>query len=183
MTTINDASPIETTTSEDDQALVAGGHVHSPNYARRIPWDEYFMEHAVLAAKRATCTRAHVGAVLVRNRRVLATGYNGAPSGQPHCDEVGCLVYESITPTGDTELNCWRTIHAEMNAIASAAQHGIAIAGATIYVTHSPCFHCMKVLLNTGIERVVFEKPYKLDTLEPLLRTGAVIFDQFVPSK
>ena len=88
-----------------------------------------------------------MGAVLVRDRSILATGYNGSPSGQPHCDEVGCLIYHSTDPDGAEEENCFRTIHAEINAIAQAASNGTAIRGADIYITHSPCYHCGKVLI------------------------------------
>lgn len=144
----------------------------------RMTWDEYFLTIAKIAAKRSTCSRAQVGAVIVRGRSILATGYNGAPAGMPHCTDVGCLVYESITPTGDSEHNCWRTIHAEINAIAQAAANGVAIADSTAYVTHSPCIHCLKVLTNTGITRVVYERPYKLETLEDLRRGTNVRLEQ-----
>jgi dCMP deaminase len=124
-------------------------------------------------AKRSTCTRAQVGAVIVRGRSILATGYNGSPAGMPHCLDVGCLVYESRTPDGNIEENCFRTIHAEINAIAQAARNGSSIAGADVYVTHTPCIHCLKVLVNTGVKRVVYAKAYKLDTIEELLdRSG-----------
>ena len=134
----------------------------------RPSWDQYFMTITRQVAERSTCTRAKVGAVIVRDRSILATGYNGSPAGLPHCLDVGCLVYRSQTPNGDWEENCFRTIHAEINAIAQAAKNGAAIRGAHIYVTHSPCIHYFKVLINTGIARVVFEKEYKLHTLEPL---------------
>jgi dCMP deaminase len=88
----------------------------------------------------------------------------------PHCLEVGCLVYQTQTPTGETEENCWRTIHAEMNAIAQAARNGAGIRDASIYITHSPCIHCLKTLVNTGIKHIVYEKPYKLHTLEEIVR-------------
>jgi dCMP deaminase len=120
-------------------------------------------------AERSTCTRAKVGAVIVRDRSILATGYNGAPAGLPHCLDVGCLIYESRTPDGDIEQNCYRTIHAEINAITQAARNGSAIRDADIYVTHTPCIHCLKVLINTGIKAVHYEKPYKLHTIGELL--------------
>jgi len=120
-------------------------------------------------AERSTCTRAKVGAVIVRDRSILATGYNGAPAGLPHCLDVGCLIYESRTPDGEIEQNCFRTIHAEINAITQAARNGVAIRDADIYVTHTPCIHCLKVLINTGIRSVFYEKPYKLHTIEELL--------------
>lgn len=120
-------------------------------------------------AERSTCLRAKVGAVIVRERSILATGYNGAPAGMPHCLEVGCLVYESRTPNGENEENCFRTIHAEINAIAQAARNGTRIDEASIYVTHTPCIHCFKTLVNTGIKRIYYEKAYKMHTLEELL--------------
>ncbi|MBC8293951.1 MAG: dCMP deaminase family protein [Proteobacteria bacterium] len=139
----------------------------------RPSWDEYFMAITAEVAKRSTCTRAQVGAVIVRERSILATGYNGSPAGMPHCFDVGCLVYESHTPDGNIEENCFRTIHAEINAIAQAARNGSSIAGADVYVTHTPCIHCLKVLVNTGVKRVVYAKAYKLDTIEELLdRSG-----------
>ena len=119
-------------------------------------------------ADRSTCTRAKVGAVIVRDKNILATGYNGAPAGLPHCLDVGCLVYESKTPSGEIEQNCFRCIHAEINAIAQAAKNGASIRDADIYVTHTPCIHCFKVVINTGIKRVLYEKPYKIATIEEL---------------
>ena len=121
-------------------------------------------------AERSTCLRAKVGAVIVRERSILATGYNGSPAGLPHCSDVGCLIYESRTPDGDLEQNCYRTIHAEMNAITQAAKNGSAINDADIYVTHTPCIHCMKVLINTGVRTVYYDRPYKLQTIEDLLK-------------
>ncbi len=125
-------------------------------------------------AERSTCLRAKVGAVIVRDRSILATGYNGSPAGLPHCTDAGCLIYESRTPDGDTEQNCYRTIHAEMNAITQAAKNGSAINDADIYVTHTPCIHCMKVLINTGIRTVYYGRPYKLQTIDDLLRHARV---------
>ena len=109
-------------------------------------------------AERSTCLRAKVGAVIVRDRSILATGYNGSPAGLPHCTEVGCLVYESRTPDGEVEQNCYRTIHAEINAISQAARNGAAIRDADIYVTHTPCIHCLKVLINTGVRTVYYAR-------------------------
>lgn len=135
----------------------------------RLSWDQYFMTITRQVAERSTCTRAKVGAVIVRDKNILATGYNGSPSGLPHCTEVGCLIYKSETPEGDIVENCFRTIHAEINAIAQAAKGGANIKDADIYITHTPCIHCFKVLINTGIRRICYEKAYKLETIEPLL--------------
>ena len=140
----------------------------------RLSWDQYFLMITRQVAERSTCTRAKVGAVIVRDKSILATGYNGSPAGMPHCTEVGCLIYESKTPAGDVEQNCFRTIHAEINAIAQAAKNGSSIRDAAIYITHTPCIHFYKVLINTGIKRVCYEKPYKLHTLEELLRNSGV---------
>ncbi len=140
----------------------------------RLTWDQYFMTITQQVAERSTCNRAKVGAVIVRDRNILATGYNGAPAGMPHCTEAGCLIYESKTPYGEVEQNCFRTIHAEINAIAQAAKNGSNIKDSSIYVTHTPCIHCIKVLVNTGIKTVYYESPYKLDTLEEILRNTRV---------
>jgi dCMP deaminase len=140
----------------------------------RPSWDQYFMIITRQVAERSTCTRAKVGALIARDKNILASGYNGSPAGLPHCTDVGCLVYSSTTPTGELEENCFRTIHAEINAIAQAAKNGATIRDADIYITHTPCIHCFKVLINTGIRRVFYEREYKLHTLDELLRHTAV---------
>ena len=140
----------------------------------RLSWDEYFMTITRQVAERSTCTRAKVGAVIVRDRSILATGYNGSPAGMPHCTDAGCLIYESKTPAGDIEQNCFRTIHAEINAIAQAAKNGASIRDATIYITHTPCIHCLKVLVNTGIRAIFYEKPYKLETVRDIIENTGV---------
>jgi dCMP deaminase len=132
-------------------------------------------------AERSTCVRAKVGAVIVRERNILATGYNGAPAGLPHCIDVGCLLYESRTPSGDIEQNCYRTIHAEINAITQAAKNGAAVRDAAIYVTHSPCIHCLKVIINTGIKTVYYEQDYKLHTLAELLTHARIRLVKVAP--
>ena len=144
----------------------------------RPSWHQYFLTITRQVAERSTCLRAKVGAVIVRDKSILATGYNGAPSGMPHCLDVGCLIYRTQTPTGDLEENCWRTIHAEINAIAQAARNGGAIRDASIYITHSPCVHCLKTLVNTGIKNIYYEKPYKLATLDEILRYTEVRLEQ-----
>jgi dCMP deaminase len=135
----------------------------------RPSWNQYFMTITRQVAERSTCLRAKVGAVIVRDRNIIATGYNGAPAGLPHCNEVGCLIYASRTPAGELEENCFRTIHAEINAIAQAAKNGTSIRDADIYITHTPCIHCFKVLINTGIKRIFYEREYKLHTLQEIL--------------
>ena len=135
----------------------------------RSSWDQYFMRIAQIVAERATCNRAKIGSVIVKDKNIIATGYNGSPAGHPHCTEVGCLIYVSRNPDGEEEENCFRTIHAEINAIAQAAKHGVGIEGADIYVTASPCYHCLKTIMNTGIRRVLYAKPYKIHRVAELL--------------
>lgn len=146
--------------------------------SERLSWNQYFLMITRQVAERSTCLRAKVGAVIVRDRSIVATGYNGAPAGMPHCLDVGCLIYRSETPDGEIEENCFRTIHAEINAIAQAARNGSAIRDASVYITHSPCIHCLKTLVNTGIKQIFFEKPYKLHTLSDIVRHTEVKLDQ-----
>lgn len=122
---------------------------------KRPSWDEYFLKLAMLASERATCPRMHCGCVLVKDRFVLATGYNGSLPGQPHCDDVGCLIVDN---------HCVRTNHAEMNALIQAARHGVNVVGATAYVTNMPCTNCAKALIAAGIKKVVVFSDYH-DTL------------------
>ena len=150
--------------------------------SNRPTWDQYFMTITRQVAERSTCLRAKVGAVIVRDKNILATGYNGSPAGLPHCLDVGCL----DLPLADARAARSRRtasarIHAEINAIAQAAKNGAAIRDADIYITHTPCIHCFKVLINTGIKRIFYEKPYKLHTLEELLRYTDVTLEQVVP--
>jgi dCMP deaminase len=118
----------------------------------RVSWDEYFMNIAREVATRSTCARKHVGAVIVRDRTILSTGYNGSVRGLPHCDEVGHMMEDG---------HCVRTIHAEANAIIQAAKNGTRIDGAGIYVTASPCWHCFKTIANAGLNRIVFGEFYR----------------------
>ena len=138
----------------------------------RPTWEEYFMEITRLVAKRATCLRRQVGAVLVMDKRLLATGYNGAPSGLAHCLEVGCLREEKQIPSGERHELC-RGLHAEQNVIIQAAFHGIPIQGSTLYCTNLPCAICTKMLINAGIKEIIYEGGYG-DTLsrEMLLEAG-----------
>ena len=126
----------------------------------RPSWDEYFMEIAKMVGTRGTCDRGRAGAVLVKNKRILTTGYVGSPMGLPHCDEEGHLMHDVINPDGKISKHCIRTVHAEQNAILQAALHGISTAGATLYVKFEPCFTCAKMIINAGIKRVVCEKMY-----------------------
>ena len=125
----------------------------------RPTWEEYFMEITRLVAKRATCLRRQVCAVLVMDKRLLATCYNGAPSGLAHCLEVGCLREKNKIPSGERHELC-RGLHAEQNAIIQAAFHGIRIQGATLYCTNLPCVICTKMLINAGIKEILYESGY-----------------------
>ena len=125
----------------------------------RPSWHTYFMDMAHLVATRATCDRKHVGAVIVREKRVVATGYNGSPPGLPHCDDVG---HDIVTQADGTE-NCVRTVHAEMNAILQAAQYGVSLAGTTLYTNTYPCWHCAKAILGARIATVVVDQDYNND--------------------
>jgi dCMP deaminase len=145
-----------------------------PEEPKRLGWHEYFMSVAHLISRRATCTRGHIGAVLVKDNNILSTGYNGAPAGLPHCNETTCRIYRSTHPDGTVEENCVNTIHAEINAIAQAAKHGVSIRDADIYITASPCIHCLKVLINVGIRTVYYDKPYKIEHIEELIRLSGV---------
>ena len=126
----------------------------------RPSWDEYFMQMAELAATRSTCLRRHVGAVIVQDRHVVATGYNGAPRGIMHCGERGgCLREKLNVPSGERHELCMG-LHAEQNAIIQAATLGQSVEGATIYVTHQPCVICAKMIINAGIRRIVVKEGY-----------------------
>ena len=133
-----------------------------PGDKSRPGWDEYFMSLAGLAATRSTCMRRQVGAILVSDRRVLATGYNGAPKGLPHCREVGCLREQQRIPSGQRHEIC-RAIHAEQNAILQAAQYGVAIKDATMYSTTQPCTICSKLIINLDVKRIVHRVSYPDD--------------------
>jgi dCMP deaminase len=125
----------------------------------RPSWPEYFMTIAKMVAKRSTCLRRHVGSILVKDKRILATGYNGAPTGLKHCAEVGCIRQNTSIPSGERHELC-RGLHAEQNAIIQAAYHGISIAGSTLYCTNKPCVICSKMLINAGIVKIFYENGY-----------------------
>lgn len=126
----------------------------------RPSWDEYFMEMALLTAKRSTCLRRNVGAVIVQEKHIIATGYNGAPKSIPHCEEIGgCIREQQKVPSGERHELC-RALHAEQNAIIQAATLAQSIEGATIYITHQPCVICAKMIINAGIKRIVVREGY-----------------------
>jgi len=125
----------------------------------RPTWDEYFMEITKLVSTRSTCMRRQVGAVFVKEKNILATGYNGAPSGVAHCAEAGCLREKMEIPSGERHEIC-RGLHAEQNGIIQAARHGINLSGSTVYTTDSPCIICAKMLINVGVKRIVCGQGY-----------------------
>jgi len=125
----------------------------------RPSWDRYFMDMAWTISRRSTCLRRQMGALLVRDKRILATGYNGAPAGLPHCEEVGCRRQQVGIPSGQRPELC-RALHAEQNAIVQAALHGVSVKDAVLYVTNQPCVICAKMLINAGIRRVVYQVEY-----------------------
>lgn len=129
----------------------------------RPTWDQYFIDITHLVATRSTCLRRQVGALLVKDRNILATGYNGTPSGIRHCEETGCLREQLKVPSGERHELC-RGLHAEQNAIIQAARHGVNIDGSTLYCTTMPCIICTKMLINAGIQRIVYAEGYS-DTL------------------
>lgn len=145
----------------------------------RPSWDEYFMKLAHEVATRTTCLRRAVGAVIVKDRRILATGYNGVPSGLAHCSETGCLRQELGVPSGQRHEIC-RGLHGEQNAIIQAARYGIDISGSTIYVTTQPCVVCAKMIINAGITEVVYENPYDDELAMSMLKESGMklrVFD------
>lgn len=130
----------------------------------RASWSEYFLEMSWLVASRSTCPRRAVGAVLVRDHRVIATGYNGSPSGQPHCTDAGCFIEHG---------HCVRTIHAELNALLQCARYGIATQGVDLYCTDMPCRYCARALVQAGIQRIYYMRAYESpETLELVAQTG-----------
>ncbi|MEM2987316.1 MAG: cytidine/deoxycytidylate deaminase family protein [Nitrososphaerota archaeon] len=135
--------------------------------------DEYFMEMAKLISKRSTCLRRKVGALLVKDKRVLATGYNGAPKGLPHCSEVGCMREKLDIPAGERQELC-RGLHAEQNCIIQAAVFGVSTKGATLYTTHFPCSICAKMIINAEISEIVYEEDYDDELAKELLKEANI---------
>ena len=136
----------------------------------RPGWDEYFMQIARTVATRATCPRLSVGCVIVREHRILTTGYNGAPRGVAHCTEAGCILVNE---------HCARATHAEANAIVQAALHGVGVAGATAYCTHHPCINCSKLFISAGIRQIVYATPYSDPVAVELLKEAGVELIRF----
>lgn len=139
----------------------------------RPAWDEYFIDIAEKVSERSTCLRRHTGAVLVKDKRILSTGYNGVPSGLEHCEKVGCLREQRNIASGSHHELC-RGIHAEQNAVVQAARHGITIDGSTIYTTHQPCVLCAKILINAGVVDIVYRDSYPDPLSEELLAEAGI---------
>lgn len=143
----------------------------------RPSWQEYFMEITELVAKRTTCRRRGVGAILVKDKRILSTGYNGAPTSVRHCIDIGCLREKLGVASGERHELC-RGIHAEQNAIIQAALHGVSIAGATLFCTNLPCIICAKMIINAGIRTIYYKEGYADPMSEELLKEAMVEIQQ-----
>lgn len=135
-------------------------NVKGRNKAIRPSWDEYFIGMANYVGTRATCDRGRSGCVIVKDKRVISTGYVGSPPGLPHCDDVGHEMHKVLNEKGPDTMHCVRTVHAEQNAMAQAARFGASLEGATLYCKMVPCYTCSKLVITAGIERVVAEKDY-----------------------
>jgi dCMP deaminase len=141
----------------------------------RPNWDEYFLKLAMVVAERSTCRRHHVGAIAVRDKQILSTGYNGAPSGFRDCLQLGCLRNELNIPSGERHEIC-RAIHAEQNAVVQCSLHGVSLEGATLYCTHSPCRLCAKLLVQAKISRFVTFGDYADNEFNDLFQEGGISF-------
>jgi dCMP deaminase len=139
-----------------------------PDKNKRPGWTEYFMDITRLVARRSTCIRRQVGAIVVKDKRILATGYNGVPTGLAHCEDTGCIREQNNIPSGQRHELC-RGLHAEQNTIIQAAYHGISISGATLYCTTLPCSICLKMLINAGITAIIYEQGYPDELTQSLL--------------
>ncbi len=139
----------------------------------RPSWEEYLIQIAQLVATRSTCLRRKVGAILVKDKRILSTGYNGAPRKLAHCAKIGCLRDKLRIPSGERQEIC-RGLHAEQNAIIQAALHGISIKEAILYCTHQPCVTCAKMLINAGIKKIIFQGEYPDKLAYEMLQEGQI---------
>jgi dCMP deaminase len=138
---------------------------------KRPNWDEYFLKLAMLASERATCPRMHCGCVLVKDKNVISTGYNGSIPGDDHCEDVGCMIVDN---------HCVRTVHAEMNALIQAARTGHGVEGATAYITNMPCTTCSKSLITAGVKRIVIFSDYHDTLAEEFFAKAKVTIDRLV---
>ena len=144
----------------------------------RPSYDEYFMKMADLVSKRSTCLRRKVGALLVKEKHILSTGYNGAPKGMKHCSEVGCVREKLNVPSGERHELC-RGLHAEQNAIIQAAVFGVSIKGSTLYCTNAPCVVCVKMLINAGVTEIIYSGDYPDDLAKQMLTESKLKIKRF----
>jgi len=158
-------------------AFVPQSTMNDPD--KRPTIDEYFMKMAHLVSERSTCLRRRVGAVVVDDKRVITTGYNGAPRGLKHCSETGCMREQMKVPSGERHELC-RGVHAEQNAIIQAAVFGVSVKGSTMYITNYPCSVCAKMIMNSGIVEVVYEGEYKDELAIQLLTEGDIEVRNFI---
>lgn len=147
---------------------------------QRPSWDEYFFEITKMVATRSTCLRRQVGAVIVKDKRILTTGYNGVPSGLRHCAETGCLRDQLKIPSGERQEIC-RGVHAEQNALIQAARFGISLEGSTVYVTHHPCIVCAKLIINAGIKTIKYLEAYPDELSKELLAEACIEVVKYTP--
>jgi len=145
---------------------------------KRPEWDEYFLKIAQIVSERSTCLRRKVGAVVVKEKRILATGYNGAPSGIKHCEETGCLREKLNIPSGERHELC-RGLHAEQNAIIQAAYHGVSIKDSVLYITCHPCSVCAKMIINAGIKKIIISEGYPDKLAEKMLKEAGIVVKYF----
>jgi dCMP deaminase len=151
------------------------------DHSERPSWDDYFMEIAHVVAKRSTCLSRQVGCVLVRDRRILATGYNGPPKGLAHCEDLGgCLRARLGIPRGQRQEVC-RALHAEQNAIIQAAVHGVSLQDVTSYTLNLPCVTCAKMLVNASVRRIVYRDPYPDELAQQILAEAGIELEQWRP--
>lgn len=148
----------------------------------RPSWDDYFMEMTNLVSSRSSCLRRHVGAVLVKDTRIITTGYNGAPAGVTHCEITGCLRQKLNVPSGERHELC-RGLHAEQNAIIQAALYGVSTEGATLYCTTKPCSICTKMIINAKISKIVYEEYYADNLADELLKDTEIRILQYRKEK
>lgn len=153
------------------------GKAESLQLNKRPDWDAYFMEIASLVSKRSTCLRRQVGAVIVKDKNILSTGYNGAPSGITHCEVTGCLREKLNVPSGERHELC-RGLHAEQNAIIQAAFHGTSIKDSTLYCTNLPCSICSKMLINAGIIKIIFKEGYMDDLGKEMIEESGIVLER-----
>ena len=144
----------------------------------RPPYDEYFMEMAHVVAKRSTCLRRNIGAILVKDKHILSTGYNGAPKGHKHCSEVGCLRANQHIPSGERHELC-RGLHAEQNAIIQAAVFGVSIQGSSLYCTNTPCVVCVKMLINAGVQEIIYAGEYPDKLAKDMIEESGIKIKRF----